>query len=335
VPCLKRANIRTMVRLFVLLASILATAPGLRAQQAADAWPNRPVHAIVPSQAGGAGDIVARIICERLSERLGQQFIVDDRPGAGGVVGIDALARSAPDGYTIGHITASTQTSAPVLMPNLPYDPIKSFAPVALTGSLPYVLAVNPGLPVNNVAELIALAKAKPHGLDNAEFGTSSMASLASLLFEVRAGVEFNQVPYRSTAQAMLDVVEGRVGVQFGTIAPMLPLLGAGKIRALAVTGAERSPSLPEVPSIAEAALPGYEAVLWQAFAAPAGTPAPIIARLNRELTEILAEPATIAALARQGVEAQSSSPEALTERIRSDIEKWRDVVAKVGIKPQ
>jgi putative tricarboxylic transport membrane protein len=324
-----------MIRLVVGFVCILAGASWANAQDSADAWPNRPVHAIVPSQAGGAGDIVARIICERLSDRLGQQFVVDDRPGAGGVVGIDALARSTPDGYTIGHITASTQTSAPVLMRNLPYDPIKSFAPVALTGSLPYVLAVSPGLPANSVSELIALAKAKPHGLDNAEFGTSSMASLASLLFEVRAGVEFNQVPYRSTAQAMLDVVEGRVQVQFGTIAPMLPLIGAGKIRALAVTGARRSPSLPDIPTIAEAALPGYEAVLWQAFAAPAGTPQPIIARLNRELTQILAEPATIAALAQQGVEAEASSPEALATRIADDIAKWRDVAAKAGIKPE
>jgi tripartite-type tricarboxylate transporter receptor subunit TctC len=324
-----------MIRHVVGFAFSLAVVSGANAQEAADAWPNRPVHAIVPSQAGGAGDIVARIICERLSDRLGQQFVVDDRPGAGGVVGIDALARSASDGYTIGHITASTQTSAPVLMRNLPYDPIKSFAPVALTGSLPYVLAVSPGLPANSVSELIALAKAKPHGLDNAEFGTSSMASLASVLFEVRAGVEFNQVPYRSTAQAMLDVVEGRVQVQFGTIAPMLPLIGAGKIRALAVTGAKRSPSLPDVPTIAEAALPGYEAVLWQAFAAPAGTPQPIIARLNRELTAVLAEPATIAALAQQGVEAEVSSPDALAARIAADIAKWRDVAAKAGIKPE
>jgi tripartite-type tricarboxylate transporter receptor subunit TctC len=324
-----------MIRALTLCAFVVAMALKALAQDAADAWPNRPVHAIVPSQAGGAGDIVARIICERLSERLGQQFVVDDRPGAGGVVGIDALARSAPDGYTIGHITASTQTSAPVLMRNLPYDPIKSFAPVALTGSLPYVLAVNPGLPAESVAELIMLAKAKRHGLDNAEFGTSSMASLASLLFEVRAGVDFNQVPYRSTAQAMLDVVEGRIQVQFGTIAPMLPLIRAGKIRALAVTGANRSPSLPDIPTIAEAALPGYEAVLWQAFAAPAGTPEPIIVRLNRELVEILAEPATTTALAQQGVEAESSSPEALTARIAADIEKWRNVVATAGIKPQ
>ena len=317
----------------LILGLLLTASPAAQAQDA-DGWPNRPVHLIVPSQAGGAGDIVARIIGERLSERLGQQFVIDDRPGAGGVVGVDALARAAPDGYTIGHITASTQTSAAVLKQSLPYDPIESFAPVALTGSLPYVLAVNPSLPAKNVTELIALAKAKPRGLSNAAFGTSSMGFLASILFSVRAGVDFNQVPYRSTAQAMLDVVEGRIELQFGTIAPTLPLIRAGKLRPLGVTGAKRSPSLPDVPTIAEAALGGYEAVLWQAIAAPAGTPAPIVAKLNRAITEILAEPATIAACAQQGIEAEASSPDALAARIRADIGKWRDVVAKAGIKP-
>jgi tripartite-type tricarboxylate transporter receptor subunit TctC len=324
-----------MIRTFVFVAFILAPASATRAQDAADAWPSRPVHLIVPAPAGGAGDIAARIVAQRLSERLGQQVVVDDRPGAGGVVGISALARAAPDGYTIGHITASTQASAAALTRGLPYDPVASFAPISLTGSLPYVLAINPGLQAANLTELIALAKAKPRALSNAAFGTSSMGFLASVLFSVRAGVEFNQVPYRSSAQAMLDVVEGRIEMQFGTIAPTLPLIRDGKMRALGVTGAKRSPSLPDVPTIAEAALPGYEAVLWQAIAAPAGTPLQIIARLNRELVAVLAEPATIAASAQQGIEAESSSPQELAARIRTDIDKWRDVVAKAGIKPE
>ncbi len=307
----------------------------VQAQDASNVWPNRPVHFIVPSQPGGAGDIVCRIIAQRLGDRLGQQFVIDNRPGAGGEVGVDALARATPDGYTIGQITASTQTSAPALTPKLSYDPIKSFAPVSLTSSLPYVLTVNPGLPAKNLAELIALAKAKPRSLNSAAFGTSSMGYLASILLSVRAGVELNQVPYRSTAQAMLDVMEGRVEMQFGTIAPTLPLILAGKLRALGVTGAKRSRSLPNVPTIAEAALPGYEAILWQAVAAPAGTPQPIIARLNRAITDVLAEPATIAKLAQQGVEAESSSPEALAARIAADIEKWHSVLGKAGIKPQ
>ena len=292
------------------------------------------MHVIVTGQAGGAGDIVTRIVAQRLSERLKQQFFIDNRTGAGGVIGTEAIARSAPDGYTIGLITASTHASAAALMPNLPYDPIKDFAPASMIGVSPFVLGVYPGVAANNVAELIALAKARSQPLNNASFGPTSLAYLAAALFSTLSGVTFNQVPYRSSAQAVLDLVEGRIEVQFGTVAPTLPLIQTGKVRALAVTGTKRSASLPQVPTIAESGLPGYEAVLWQALAAPAGTPTPVIAKLNREMTAILAEPATIAALDKQGVEAEPGTPEALAARIRADIDKWRGVVAKAGIKP-
>jgi len=324
-----------MIRALLTFALIVALPLVALAQKRPDQWPVRRVHFIVPGQAGGAGDIVSRIIAQKLSERLGQQFVVDNRAGAGGVVGVDALARATPDGYTIGLITASTQASAAALTPNLPYDPVKDFAPVSMIGISPFVLAVYPGLAVHNLAELIALAKAKPRGLNNASFGPSSLAFLAAVLFSTRAGFEFNQVPYRSTAQAMLDLVEGRIEVQFGTVPPTLPLIRDGKMRALAVTGAKRSASLPDIPTIAEAALPGYEASLWQAIAAPAGTPLRIVARINREMAEILAEPATIAALAQQGVEAESSSPDALAARIGADVDKWREVVTTAGIKAE
>jgi tripartite-type tricarboxylate transporter receptor subunit TctC len=324
-----------MIRTLLFLAFIAAGPFAAQAQGAPDTWPNRPVHFIVPGQAGGAGDIVSRIVAQRLSERLGQQFVVDNRIGAGGVVGVEVLARAAADGYTIGLITASTQASAAALTPNLPYDPVKDFEPVSMIGTSPFVLAVYPGLAAHNVAELIALGKGKPRGLNNASFGPSSLAFLAAVLFSTRAGFEFNQVPYRSTAQAMLDLVEGRIEVQFGTVPPTLPLLRDGKMRALAVTGAKRSASLPDVPTIAAAALPGYEATLWQAVAGPAGTPSPIVVRINREMAGILAEPATIAALAQQGVEAEASSPDALAQRISADVGKWRDVVSKAGIKAE
>src|SRR5277367_2221420 len=234
-----------MIRALLTFALIVALPLVALAQKRPDQWPVRPVHFIVPGQAGGAGDIVSRIIAQKLSERLGQQFVVDNRAGAGGVVGVEALARATPDGYTIGLITASTQASAAALTPNLPYDPVKDFAPVSMIGISPFVLAVYPGLAVHNLAELIALAKAKPRGLNNASFGPSSLAFLAAVLFSTRAGFEFNQVPYRSTAQAMLDLVEGRIEVQFGTVPPTLPLIRDGKMRALAVTGAKRSASLP------------------------------------------------------------------------------------------
>jgi tripartite-type tricarboxylate transporter receptor subunit TctC len=321
----------TFIRLLILLAVATSAA---RAQNAAEDWPTRPVHVIVTGQAGGAGDIVTRIVAQRLSERLKQQFFIDNRTGAGGVIGTEAIARSAPDGYTIGLITASTHASAAALMSNLPYDPIKDFAPASMIGVSPFVLGIYPGVAANTVAELIALAKARSQPLNNASFGPTSLAYLAAALFSTLSGVPFNQVPYRSSAQAVLDLVEGRIEVQFGTVPPTLPLIQAGKVRALAVTGTKRSASLPQVPTIAESGLPGYEAVLWQALAAPAGTPTPVIAKLNREMTAILAEPATITALDKQGVEAEPSTPDALAARIRADIDKWRGVVAKAGIKP-
>jgi tripartite-type tricarboxylate transporter receptor subunit TctC len=318
-----------------LLLSLLLVAPSLAcAQNAADTWPTRPVHVIVTGQAGGAGDIVTRIVTHRLSERLKQQFVIDNRPGAGGIIGTEAIARATPDGYNIGLITASTHASAAALMSNLPYDPIKDFAPISMIGISPFVMAVHPDVAAKTVAELIAAAKTRAQPFSNASFGTTSLAYLAATLFSTLSGVEFNQVPYRSSAQAVLDLVQGRIDVQFGTVAPTLPLIRAGKIRALAVTGAKRNASLPDVPTIAESGLPGYEAVLWQAIAAPAGTPAPIVGKLNREMTAVLAEPETIAALAKQGVEAEPGTPEALGARIRADVDKWRAVVAKAGIKP-
>lgn len=211
------------IRLLLLLA---CAAPVLaRAQGAADNWPTRPVHVIVTGQAGGAGDIVTRIVAQRLSERLKQQFFVDNRTGAGGVIGAEAIARSAPDGYNIGLITASTHASAAALMRNLPYDPIKDFAPLSMIGVSPFVMAVNPGVTANNVAGLIALAKTRSQPLNNASFGPTSLAYLAAALFSTLSGVEFNQVPYRSSAQAVLDLVEGRIEVQFGTVPPTLPLI--------------------------------------------------------------------------------------------------------------
>jgi tripartite-type tricarboxylate transporter receptor subunit TctC len=320
------------IQLLLLLALVAPSCA--QAQNAAETWPARPVRVVVPGQAGGAGDIVTRIVAQRLSERLKQQFVIDNRTGAGGIIGADAIARAAPDGYTIGLITASTHASAAALTPNLSYDPVKDFAPLSMIGVSPYVMAVYPGVAADNVAALIALAKARPHPLNNASFGPSSLAYLAAALFSTLSGITFNQVPYRSSAQAVLDLVEGRIDVQFGTVPPTLPLIHSGKVRALAVTGGTRSASLPDVPTIAESGLAGYQAVLWQALAAPAGTPEQVVVKINREMNAILAEPATVALLDQQGVEAEPTTPEALGARIRADIDKWRGVVAKAGIKP-
>lgn len=323
-----------MVRLAVVVLSLFAAVPA--AAQTADAiWPNRLIRFIVPFPAGSATDTVARLIGQKLSDRLDQQVVIENRAGASGNLGSDAVARAAPDGHTIGLATASTHALAVSLSPNLPYDPIKDFAPVSMIGSAPYVLAVYPGVPAKNIAELVALAKARPRALNYASAGPASMAHLAGALFSNLTGTELTHVPYRSSAQAVLDLTEGRIQIQFGTIAPTLPHIREGKMRPLGVTGATRVSALPDVPTVAEAGIPGYEASLWMAVVAPAATPPGIVGRLNRELTTVLNGADTRRALLAQGMEAQPGTPESLRARIRADIDKWREVIAKAGIRAE
>jgi tripartite-type tricarboxylate transporter receptor subunit TctC len=298
-------------------------------------WPDRPVRLIVPFPAGSSTDIIARILGQRLSTRLGQQVVIDNRVGASGAIGADAVAKAAPDGYTLGIATASTHALAVSLSANLPYDPIKDFAPVAMVGSQPYVLVIYPGLPAHNISELIALAKAKPGKLNYGSAGVASLAHLAAALFANLAGVDITHVPYKSSAQSMTDIITGRLDMQFATIAPSLPNIRADKLRALVTTGAKRSAALPDIPTMAETVLPGYEAVLWVALVMPPATPAAIVDRLNREVNEILKSADTKDALVAQGVEPEPGPPEAVTQRIRADIEKWRGVVAKADVKRQ
>jgi len=322
-----------MIRLAVLaVAAVLAVTAPARAQAPADRWPDKPVRMIVPFPAGSSTDIVSRIVAQKLGVRLGQQVIIDNRSGASGAIGADATARAAPDGYTIGIATLSTHALAASLNPNLSYNPVTDFAPVIMIGNAPYALAIYGRLPVKNVAELIALAKAKPRALNYASAGPASLAHLAGALFAHMAGVELTHVPYRSSGQAVLDLTEGRIEMQFGTLAPTLPYIRSGTIRALAVTGARRSASLPDVPTLDEAGLRGYEASLWMAMVAPAATPAAIISRLNGEMSAVLAAPDTVAALDAQGMETEPSTPDELRARIRSEIDKWRTLVAAAGI---
>src|SRR5271170_6208905 len=243
-------------------------------------WPARPVRFIVPAAAGSAGDDVDRLIAAKLGERFGQQFAIVNQPAAVGTLAIQDLARATPDGYTIGQISTSTQVIAKLYTPSLSYDSIKNFALISLLGSSPYVLAVYPGVPVKNVAELVTLAKAKSKPLSNAAFGTMSLGYLGSKLFERQAGITLNQIPYRSSAQAVTDVVAGRVDMQFSTLSPAVPLIRAGKLRAIATTGTQRFATLSEVPTLAESGFPGFDVALWLGVAAPAGTPPKIIAAL-------------------------------------------------------
>jgi tripartite-type tricarboxylate transporter receptor subunit TctC len=323
-----------MMRWAFVLAAVLAAGDALAQTGAQSRWPERPIRFIVPFTAGSSSDTVARLVGQKLGDRLGQPLVVENRVGAGGGIGTEQVARAEPDGHTLGLANTSTHAVAASLV-SLTYDPVKDFAPVAMLGSSPFVLALYPGVAATSVPELIALAKAKPRMMNYASAGPATLAHLSGALFEKMAKIELTHVPYRGTAQSTLDLLEGRVEMQFGTIPPTLAHFRAGKLRALAVTGAVRNPTLPDVPTIAEAGLPGYEASLWQAIVAPAATPPAIVARLNREVAAVLADRDVLEALAKQGVDAEPGSPADLAARIRDDVTKWREVITSAGIKAQ
>ena len=315
---------------------LLGMFAGAHAQaQLADAWPDRPIRMIVPFQPGSSSDTVARIVGQKLGERLRQQLVIENRVGASGNLGSEAIARAPADGYTIGLVNSSTHAVAASLSANLSYDPVKDFAPVGMIGSSPFIMSVYPGLPAKSVSELLALARSKPRVLSYASAGPASSSHLAGALLEKLARVELVHVPYRGSAQSVLDLVEGRVDIQFGTIPPTLALVRDGKVRALAVTGERRSPTVPDVPTLAETGVSGYEASLWQAIVVPAATPPAIVKRLNAEVLAILANPEVQSLLAKQGIELDPGSPEQLAARIRADIDKWRDVIRSAGIGAQ
>jgi tripartite-type tricarboxylate transporter receptor subunit TctC len=324
-----------MIRFLTLAATFLVVAGTTVAQTNDAAWPDRPIRLVVPFPAGSSTDIIARIIGQRLSSRLGQQIVIENRAGASGNIGADTVAKAAPDGYTIGIATASTHAVAASLSANLPYDPIKDFAPVAMLGGQPYVLVLYPGLPAQNLAELIALAKAKPGSLNYGSAGVASLAHLATALLASMAAINIAHVPYKSSAQSMTDMITGRLDMQFATIAPSLPNIRAGQLRALVTSGKTRASVLPEVPTADEAGIAGYEASLWVSLVMPPATSPAIIARLNREVNDILNSAEGKEALVAQGLEPEPGPPGAVTERIRTDIEKWRGVVAKAGIKAE
>jgi tripartite-type tricarboxylate transporter receptor subunit TctC len=324
-----------MFRLLSIALAWAMVAVTAIAQTGDDGWPERPVRLVVPFPAGSSTDIIARIVAQKLSHRLGQQIVIENRAGASGNIGADAVAKAAPDGYTMGIATASTHAVAASLSTNLPYDPIKDFAPVAMIGSQPYVLVLQPALPARNLAEFIALAKAKPGTLNYGSAGVASLAHLATALFASMAGVNIVHVPYKSSSQSMTDMITGRLDMQFATIAPSLPNIRAGQLRALATSGKTRVAALPELPTVAEAGLAGYEAALWVSLVMPSATPPTMIARLNREVNDILKSTEGTEALVAQGMVAEPGPPEALTERIRGDLEKWRGVAVKAGIRAE
>jgi tripartite-type tricarboxylate transporter receptor subunit TctC len=317
---------------FALLA-LFAASPAL-AQSEAN-WPDRPVRIVVPFPAGSSTDIVSRLAAQKFSTKFGQQFVVENRAGASGNLGVDTVAKAAPDGYTIGLITASTHGVSPALGHKLPFDPINDFKPVSMIGGAPYVLVMYPGIPAKTIPELITEAKSKPGKLTYGSAGLASLAHLASALFTSQSGIEMTHIPYKSSAQSSIDIITGRLDMQFATVGPTLENIKDGKLRAVATTGAKRVSSLPNVPTMMEQGVKDYDVSLWMAYVAPAATPDSIVAKLNAAMTEILKDPDVVESLHKQGFDPEPGPAGNVTTRIKNEIERWRGLIAKTGIKPE
>ena len=300
----------------------------------AQPYASKPIKLVVPFPPGGSTDIFARPIAQRLSEALKQQVVVENRGGAGGTIGADAVAKSPPDGYTLlmGHI--GTLAVAPSLYPKLPYDPRRDFAPVGMVASVANVLVVNPSVPARSVQELIALAKRDPDKLAYSSGGNGSAAHIAVELFKLRTGTRIVHVPYKGTAPAVTDLIGGQVAMTMTGVPPVLEFIRNGRVRALGVSSLRRIDALPDVPTIAEAGVADFEATQWYGIVAPAGTPAPIVARLNAELRLILESAEMRERLAALGALADPSTPEEFAQRIASERVRWREVVEAARIQP-
>ncbi|HTP97688.1 MAG TPA: tripartite tricarboxylate transporter substrate binding protein [Casimicrobiaceae bacterium] len=319
----------TRVLRALLAAAVLALSP----HAAAQAWPAKPIKLVAPSTPGDAPDVIARLFADKLSIALGQSVVVENKPGAGGVVGSDAVAKAAPDGYTLIMGNAGSHGINAAVYANLPYDIQRDFAPVSQVAVSPNVMVINPSVPANTVAEFIAYAKSRPGKLSYASGGNGSSAHMSMELFKSMAGVDIEHIPYKGSSPALTDVVSGQVAVFIGNMPPTVPLIKAGKLRALAVTTKSRSALMPELPTIAESGLPGFETVAWFGVLAPAGTPPEIVHRLSAEIAKIARSPEMREKLLAMGAEPVGGTPEEFKAVIDRDIAKWKPLAQKVGIK--
>ena len=314
----------------ILLALSLAATLGAAHAQ----YPNRPVKLIVPFPPAGATDVVGRIVAQKLGERLGQPVVVENKPGAGGAIGSDLAAKSAPDGYTLLIATSSTHSIGPVLQ-KLPYDPLRDFAPITHVANVPNVLIVSPQLPVNTLAEFIDYAKARPGQLNFASSGVGTIVHLNGELFRMLAGVDLVHVPYKGTALAIPDLANGSIAMLFDSLASVMPHVKSGKAKPIAVNAQRRSPLLPEIPTLQEAGMPAFDRYTWFGMFAPAGTPHEIVARVQSEVVASLRAPDLLERFANVGAEAVGSTPQAFVERIKSDAAKWAEVIRAANVKVQ
>ena len=313
-------------RIVAALAFAVVTAAGAQ-------YPNKPIKLIVPFPPAGSTDISARALAGKLGERLGQPVIIENKPGAGGNIGSDVAAKAAPDGYTLVVGTVGTHAINSGLYSKMPYDPIKDFAPVVLLSTTPNVLVVPPSFPANSVQDVIRLAKAKPGELTFASSGAGTSIHLSGEMFKSMAGIDMTHIPYKGSAPMLIDLLSAQVNMAFDNLSASMVHIKAGKLRALATTGAKRAPALPDLPTVSEAGLPGYEATSWNAIYAPAGTPKEIIDKLNRESNVVLQSPETRRYFAEQGAEAGGGTPAELAAFNRAELAKWAKVVKDSGAK--
>jgi tripartite-type tricarboxylate transporter receptor subunit TctC len=322
-----------MPRIIVTLLIAALAALGAPAAGAQD-YPNRPVKIIVPFDAGGPADVFARFLAQRLQETMGAPFVVEDRPGAGSIIGTEAVAKSAPDGYTL-LVMSNTHTVNESLVPNKPFALMKDFTPIAPINYSDLVLVVNPSVPVSTLPEFIKLAKAKPNGLNYASSGTGTPYHMAGELFKAMAGVEIVHVPYKGSGGARTGVLGGQVEMMFDAVTTMSENVKAGKVKALGTTGKTRSEVLPTLPTISDAGVPGYEAVIWLGVMAPKGTPAAIVNRLNAEITKIASNPDVRAEWSKRGAVPMTMTPDEFNRYLVDDIAKWERIVKISGAKPE
>ncbi|HZN25356.1 MAG TPA: tripartite tricarboxylate transporter substrate binding protein [Burkholderiales bacterium] len=316
------------------MSSPVLVALALSAATLADAqsYPSRPIRYIVPQAPGGSSDTLARIVTQRAAEGLGQQLVVDNRPGATGIIGAEVVARANADGHTLLQVATSHATN-PAMQAKLPYETLRDFAAISLLSQQPNIWLVHPSLPIRNLKELIAYAKSKPGQINFASSGTGGSQHLAGELLKSMAGIEMTHVPYKGSPPALVDLLAGRVPLMSSTMPPALPHIKTGKVRVIAVTSAKRSAVLPDVPTVAESGVPGYEAIAWQGLVAPAGTPKAVIVRLNAEFVKALKQPDIAAKLNEQGFETVASTPEWFAQYTKTEIGKWSKVIRAAGIK--